>query len=495
MADPFPRLNPMSIPPKVADPHGKNQLELAAPAAQLSENKNDFVILTNHGGILTVEQNTKQLVQVACLFHKEPAYSWSCDHIMLTMSDDVSDLLPKAWYVQDAGDGRVAFRTKEKSFLRASPHLGPISFDARNLAAWEYFRLLSLDDYALMACYAQARWLIDGDERPTEPGKLRLIDGFRIEFGGRTVALDDFLIAMRSVSGCRSLDGLPMSFTFIHGIYSASRARLFNPLIYTAIGGANNFFEQVCICFGSIESFGQYDGSYCLVSDRDRSAITPYLESIDPVRWSNIQWDLNELEKIVSARMNVLKDTHFDGFQPILYVDSDVVCDRPIEGLLIAAARSDRILIASEFNGLSIAEVGSPNDNWFGAFLYEGDPRIGSHRCINNGIFAGCNRHVFLEPYGIVAQAWARFKAAYGDAHRAAYDQPFYSYILQGLEAIDTTLMDQWVTNLQGVEPTGSYKPRGLAHFNIGVGKDKTDAMLRYVDLLERRYLLGRSLT
>ncbi|MBE7212259.1 MAG: hypothetical protein INR65_14650, partial [Gluconacetobacter diazotrophicus] len=237
----------------------------------------------------------------------------------------------------------------------------------------------------------------------------------------------------------------------------------------------------------SFERFGEYDGTYRLVCDRDRDGAALCFRGIDAARWDSVRRTLDGLDTIVSARMNVLADPDFDDFQPILYIDSDVLCDRPIEGLLVAAARSERILIATEFHGQTIAEVGPPHGHWFGLFLRDADPRIDAHRCINNGIFAARNRLAFLGPFAAVSESWARFKAAHGEAHRAAYDQPFYSSVLQSLDAADTDTMNRWVRNLQGVEPTYADAPAGLTHFNVGVGMNKTQAMLRYVGLLEGR--------
>lgn len=444
----------------------------------------EVVALSALGGILELDLDGR-LTLSPCGFPAVPGTVWHYDGTCLHYAGDVNGAPTSVWEVHPAGGRAVAFRTAGGSFVKGSPALGPVSQDAPEPLAWESFRLLSLDDYQLVALCAAARWVIGDDARPTRPNSLTFREGFQIEFGGRLVPLDDFLVAVRGGLDGTSAVRPPMTFTFFHGTCTPAKAVLFNPLIYSTASGPPHFFEQYAMSCASFETYGRYEGAYRVICDRDRQDVSSYLGAIADERWDCIRRPLNDVEALVVARMKVLKGNDFDGFQPILYVDCDVICDCPIEGLLVAALRSDRILIATEFPGLSIGEVGKPHGNWFGLFLYDQEPQVNRHRCINNGVFAAKNRDVFIAPFAAIEESRRRYQDLHADAHKAAYDQPFYSYVLQYLDVADFQTMNSWVHNLQGLEPSDTYEPVGLAHFNIGVGMDKTAAMQRYVSLLK----------
>ncbi len=450
------------------------------------------VVLTTHGGQLSRDAADAAPIQTACRFRRLERRLWRVDGSRLR-PEDAEPGAEADWRIIDAGDGQVGLQTASGGFVRAAPHLGPVSLDAPEIRAWERFMLVPMEDLDLIAACAGSRWLVDDDPHPTERGDWRLAEGFRILVAGRPAGIADLVGSLRTASAGRCPDGVPMSFAFFHAICTPSVALRYNPLIYSTIGGADHFFEQVALCFSSVEAFGRYDGAYRLVCDRTRPAVAEFLGSIDPGRWDTVFFQIDGIDDIIRARRSILESAAFDGFQPILYLDSDIVCDRPIEPLLLAAARSERILISSEFPGVSIADLDSQHGNWFGAFLYGNDPRGAVHFCINNGVFAARNRQVCLSPLAAVAEAWARYRRHHPDAHRAAHDQPFYGYVLQCLEVADVATMDRWVRHLQGVEPSPAHEASGLAHFNIGVGLDKNRAMERYLGLLVDRHAQDRA--
>ena len=466
---------------------------VSPPAGWEASNGGLCVVLTAQGGQLSRDATGATLVQSACRFRRLERRLWRVDGSVLRPSGVTEPGEEAVWRIVDAGDGQVGLQTRPGTFVRAAPHLGPVSRDAPQIQAWERFMLMPVEDLDLIAACAASRWLVDDDPRPTAREEWRLAEGFRILVAGRRVAIADLVAALRTATAERSADGVPMSFGFFHGACTPSLALRYNPLIYATIGGADHFFEQVALCFSSIEAFGRYDGAYRLVCNRTRPEVEEFLGSIDPGRWDSVFYEIADIADIVRARRSILERAAFDGFQPILYLDSDIVCDRPIEPLLLAAARSERILISSEFPGVSIADLDSQHGNWFGAFLYGNDPRGAVHFCINNGVFAARNRQVCLSPLAAVAEAWARYRRHHPDAHRAAYDQPFYGYVLQCLEVADVATMDRWVRHLQGVEPSPAHEASGLAHFNIGVGLDKNRAMERYLGLLVDRHAQDRA--
>ncbi len=444
-------------------------------------------LITHEGGLLAFDPITGQLVQRSLADTAESTLCWHVEDGRVELLEAGSGhLVLEAEQVAD-GDGWFGLQLADGAFLCASPHLGPVSAASAELLAWERLMALTPEDLALLRLFSARRWLIDDDERPTDRETVTLEPGFKLGFGGRECSIRALLLALHEDGASRHPSGLPMSFVFFHDICTPARALLFEPLIYSTVCGSDYFFEQHALCVRSIERSGGYDGSYLLVSDRDEASASAAFANIDASRWVCLKQDLSNADRLAAARRDALRHDSFVGYQPLLYLDSDVICDAPVEALLTAAARAERLLISAEFPGLSIAQVGVPHGNWFGGFLYEqGDNRVSVDRCINSGIFAGRNRDRLDDALSLVGRAWALFRQVHGEAHKAAFDQPFFSYVLQRLSLADIEPMERWVTILNGNEPGDENVLKGLMHFNIGVGLDKTAAMRRYLERLGR---------
>ncbi|WP_428395664.1 hypothetical protein [Lichenicoccus sp.] len=446
------------------------------------------VLITHEGGILCVDPLTGELTQRSFEdANYEPACCSIADGAVTLRASPTQAPALRGRAIADR-DGVIGLCLEGGYYLCASPHLGPVSTASVALDAWERLMPLSLADVGLLRAFAARRWLIDEDARPTARHSLALSPGFRALIGGRSCLLTELLALLRSPPGALHPSGLPMSFVFFHETCTPARALLFEPLIYSTISGSDYFFDQYELSVRSIERFGQYDGSYLLVSDRDDEDVIVGFSGVAVSRRACLKQDFPTLDRLMGARREALRHPAFAGFQPVLYVDSDVICDAPIEGLLVAAVRCERVVISAEHDGQALSALPPEDRNWFGGFLYApNDPALLAHRCVNSGLFGGRNRETLDTSLTLVERAWALYKAAHGDLHQAAFDQPFFSFVLQTLELAEIEPTRSRVRILNDSEPGPDSAPVGLAHFNIGVGRDKIDAMRRYFGLLDIR--------
>lgn len=454
----------------------------------VSSNENrDFVLITYEGGVLVVDPASNSLQQRG---FSTPPDILAVGRISAESVVSVRGLLAETAVVTgrfvESIDGSVGLRTAEGGFVCASPHLGPVSDASVRLDEWERLLVVSMADYDLLRRFAQSRWVIDSDPNPTARDTMTLLRGFKILFGGRECSLPDILECLRAGSdGARPLR-LPKSFTCLDGLCTPMRAFLYEPVIYATTGGADHFFDQLAQCFSSIRRFGNYDGHYVLVSNRQDDEVEACFTGIDRNKWTHLSVEVNDVPTIVTMRRDILHHELFEQYQPILYLDSDIICDRPLEEMLADLVRSDKIFMTAEYAGRSIADVDPAIGNWFGQSLYRpDDPAYRAHHCINCGIFGARNREILIGPLDLVGRAWSRYRMQFPGSHAIAFDQPFFSYVLQTLGLVDVELLAGWATILNVSEPAARLVPGGLAHFNLGVGMDKTAAMRRYTELLE----------
>ena len=306
-----------------------------------------------------------------------------------------------------------------------------------------------LDDMARLRAFAAHRWLLDGDQAPTGRHALSLAPGFKVRLGGRDCSLAALLEALRGAAGARHPSGAPLSLVLFTATRAPVQATLFEPLICATVFGREHCFEQHALCVQSIERFGAYDGCYLIASDRDAQAAARGFAEMDPSRWFCLQRPLGAMESVVAARRQVLSEAAVAGFQPVLYLDTDVICDAPLEPLLVAALRSERPLIPA-----------------------------GCPRGEAAGIVAG-------RDHTTLAAAW-RCDQFFGTAPQAT--------ILQARGLAETDRMAEWVTALGSDEPCDDGARRGLVHFSTGFGQDNVEAMRRHIEHLGRATILAMML-
>lgn len=442
-----------------------------------------FILVTCTGGVLAVDPEFGRFHQVTLFDAMRTAIhaAFEGSQIVFYGADAGEPLLSARW--EASADSSIGVHLEGLGFLRAPPGLAPVDFDAEVLSDWERLLAIPVVEFRRLIAVSNAKWLIDGENAPTASGSMSLAPNFELTFFNRNCSLMGVLQALRDETGLAETITIPKSFLFFHNCSVPAYARLYRPLIYTTVGGSDYFFQQMSLLVASLETLGEYSGSYAIISDRSATSISHYLDGIPDSRLSLKEIPFPEISAIVSARRNIIGDEIFSGYYPVLYLDSDIICTSPIEGLLVEALKSDKILMSAEFIGQSVADVGPPDANWFGMSLYDADDtRVQQHRCINSGILSGRSQDVLQEPFRVIEQSWQNYKSKYGEWHRAAYDQPFFSLVLQCLNVVDLVTLEKWVAILRGLEPDEDAATKCLVHFNIGVGLDKTQSMKRFYD-------------
>jgi hypothetical protein len=185
------------------------------------------------------------------------------------------------------------------------------------------------------------------------------------------------------------------------------------------------------------------------------------------------------------ARYKIIDLPEIQQYQPIVYIDTDVVCNSALDGLYWELCFSDVVHALSEGPLFHDAD-------FFGKTLFDRDSGVANADAlgISTGILGfrnvDCVKSQFQAVLGS-AYAFAREQARRD--YFPAFDQPFANYIFRkGFSAIGE-LEHRAAVNLYIHEPSHRPEDRlGLIHFAGGVGNatPKVERMRGYYETITR---------
>ncbi len=345
------------------------------------------------------------------------------------------------------------------------------------------FLLLGDSQYADLLYAIAHRWAMQlplAKYRPPAPGAL--LPGFVLRVCGCDIPLARADIAFPRFT--RSPDEV----IFQYGDFLVGRARLYNPLIYICIFGADSIFSMAALFLQSLERFGEYDGSIIILTDRE----APDLASIVPAglraRVKTLKLAYTTTAEFATARYRVSAHV-FAGFQPVLYADIDIIAASSLAPLLTDLLHQDKICFACEYHETRDTH-NVPDDtlNWFGRPLFAVDPDwSGRIKCLNSGLIGFTQVSEAERVFPLVLAVITQYQT-HGPQKLRSYDQAYASYVVQKLGGGQPDFLNRYVQLLSHKPPDAGVRHYSLVHFNYGVGyAKKLEAMQAYFDALSAR--------
>ncbi len=265
------------------------------------------------------------------------------------------------------------------------------------------------------------------------------------------------------------------------------RLVLYNPVICFTVFGPDEFYKVLEVALDALHRFGAYDGSLCIAADWSAEAVAKLVPGIFAGGWRHVRITGNDG---LFARYD-LPDWALEAYQPVVYMDADVVANARLRPLLARLAASRRIHMATEDRlfthvaGRGADRIAEATEGWFGAWLFRGDPRLadGSFALGSSGIIAA-DHAGRLRPLCSLVRGLRR--AVPPDLVARYTDQALANYALHALGGSDFKTLDRFVDFARAAE-TAPRERRGLMHFHSGVGQGaaKLAAMRRYVASLD----------
>ncbi|MDI2113297.1 glycosyltransferase [Commensalibacter nepenthis] len=278
-------------------------------------------------------------------------------------------------------------------------------------------------------------------------------------------------------------------FNIIHDSWKVASFKLYRPLIYFCAFGKSEIFECVYTAIQSLIEFGKWKHDIVIFTATETKeflenklldlelknklhiiTITPATDTLD---WVMARYRINH---------PILQQA-----QPILYLDTDIVCNAPLDTLFIDNIDSSLILACKEGR----IDEGHPESGgyWYGWRLMKEDnvPFNPYGRGFSAGAMFFRNLELALPLFNIIIKSVYGFmkQQGYNDDF---YDQRFTNYILFKLKKIDIEILANWLLLHRIAPGTHSLptqnKKLGLVHFLNVSTKDKLITMKKYLDTI-----------
>ena len=190
----------------------------------------------------------------------------------------------------------------------------------------------------------QKSFLCDPTSRWVDSKSRKIVRGVEASAASDThVLFDGKLLELASMQVSTSADGSVYRFRAFYDEWRIIEFYRYRPLIYFGAFGSEKYLEQLELSLTSLDSFGHYDGDVMIITDRGKDEIRRYLPE-NFVDRSHV-WNYFPIKKIdfYLARYRLSSWQDAFGFRPILYADTDVIFDAPIEDVLSQIAIGENI--------------------------------------------------------------------------------------------------------------------------------------------------------
>ena len=118
---------------------------------------------------------------------------------------------------------------------------------------------------------------------------------------------------------------------------------LYNPLIYITAYSSKSVLNQLSLCVRSLRSFANFDGKIIVMSNEDSTSIRDIcsMEGDD-----NIDVDLmypKDFVGYVCSKFSILGKEIYSGYQPVMYLDPDIIFNSDVNKMLQEATLTEDI--------------------------------------------------------------------------------------------------------------------------------------------------------
>ncbi|MBS1104493.1 hypothetical protein JK202_16155 [Gluconobacter sp. Dm-62] len=362
------------------------------------------------------------------------------------------------------------FSNKENKYLCSDNEL--IDFNKIHAYTWERFILI--DEYKIHKInYIMSNsWVSKRDGNIYTPKDIKLKDIFSLCIGPINI----------DISKCREEDFGEYKFVGIVDNWSPEVFLLYCPHIYITAYSSANVLKQLALCVSSIRKFGKFNGRITVMTDQAIETIRDICDD------ESIDIDFMQPKDFVGfvcSKYSIINKDIYKHSQPLLYIDPDIIFDRPISPLFLDAVLSETICAPLEtFNrlmthppiGSSLIQLDQLNVN-----IYSSG--------VNGGTisFPNIDDEKTREFVRLVRRTIANIGWKFGRKYNGWADQEVLNYISYKFGGINSSVFTKYANYVMG-SMEDIYSRRGFVHFVGRSSTEKVVEMQNYTSLLALQF-------
>ena len=348
---------------------------------------------------------------------------------------------------------------------------GRLFANAPAIDGWESFLPVTRRAIAGLQDALASDWLIEDERTVVAAADLRLGLDMTLMVGAARFRLDE-LMSLDVEPGCASLTFLPDGVLF-------RRLLRWDPVVYFTAFRSEDVMQQLTLCVSSLVDPGRYRGRVHVFTDRPHAEIASRLAATGATRVTTSAVAATDFTGWVASKFAILDDPAFRTLQPILYLDADIVFDRPVAPMLVAIATASRLCAPTEdYSRLATSRsVGAD-------FLRRaGYTDLGEVRGCNGGTLGIPNLPRHADDLRLIATLIQRFIRAHGRGSLEWVDQEIVNYVGYARDLFDRDRLTPFVRFGDVSDLERPWPRSGLVHF-WKLRNGRVPVMRRYLDLV-----------
>lgn len=341
-------------------------------------------------------------------------------------------------------------------------------FNKNDPYLWEQFILVSGKFLSNLNYIASNKWISKRDGKLYGDSDIKIAEIFSLSIGPYSLDLR------------RLQDSDVSQYNFIGVIdcWSPEKFLLYKPVIYITAYSSDDVMKQLGLCVESIRKIGKFYGKIVVMTDKNLQDIYEICNESDE---KNIEIDPiypKDFVGFVCSKYNILNKKNYTGYQPVLYLDPDIIFDNTIEPMLIDAVCSEKICAPIEtFNRLMThPPIGS---QLIQLDLLNVDIYCGG---FNGGTisFPNIEDSDVQKFISLVRKTIANIGIKFGRNYNGWADQEVLNFIAYKFGGVDGSYFTKYAKYIE-VNPNEKYSRSGFVHFVGRPSKEKVYKMREYL--------------
>ena len=317
------------------------------------------------------------------------------------------------------------------------------------------------------------QWVSIADRRPTEP----VIGGDgRIRFGDAAVRLQDIHLEFEALP--QDIDDVKKIFFFADD-WKLNDWLLYRPAVYMCAFRRQVYLDQARLVVQSLRGIAGYTGQVVVITDIPERQAVAFLADTGPL--SVVTIGAETKHETHTARYAAPLLAELQGFQPLLYVDTDIIFDAPIDATLLDILFSPLICVRED-------QAVRMRLNSLGGTLLQADAAIADNGAFgfNSGVIGMRNGALHRTKLAQIVEAARRIHGHPVSATLGRFvDQPIANYVAAKTGGFDQKTITGAVRYFAQGRLQGGAHRAGIVHFwGAGNAASKLAEMQRYLDEL-----------